>query len=191
MTEASHKRPPRKRSVKKSSAVQILVPCAPHELGSFESIDWTLRAILAEVKQNRGQYPHSERAPTIREVLFRAGLSKRYLEYQGGNPYRDSLKERYKKKIKRVLGRIATARYRSQSAAQSAAEKAGTDSSAWFKLRDQLQALKQRWVEAELEYIDAKSRARKLEESVQELTGENERLRSLLAESNIRVLHRP
>ncbi len=191
MTEVSHKRRPRRHTAKKGAAApRILVPCAPHDLESFERIDWTLRTILKEVKQNRGKYPHSARAPTIREVLVRGGLSKTYLEFQGGNLYRENLKERYKKKIKRVLGRIATARYRSQSPAQSAAETARADTSAWSKLRDQLQALKQRWVEAELEYIDAESRVRKLEESVQELTGENERLRSLLTESNIRVLHR-
>ncbi|MEW6631297.1 MAG: hypothetical protein AB1440_10545 [Pseudomonadota bacterium] len=42
-----------------------------------------------------------------------------------------------------------------------------------------------------LEFIDAKSQIRKLEEALRELTGENEKLRHLLAESNIRVLHRP
>lgn len=172
------------------SARRIFVPCAPLDLDSFGRIDWTLRTVLKEVKQNHGKYPHSVRAPTIREVLLRSGLSVKYLEFQGGSPYREVLKTRYKKKIKRVLRRIKSGRYLSVSNSQPS-DSGRMEPHSWSKLRGQLQSLKQRWVEAELEYIDAENRIRELQAVVEELTEDNERLRNLLSDLGVHVLHNP
>lgn len=191
MTESSHKHPnPKRPTGTHRASRRVFVPCAPMELESFSRVDWVLRTILKEVKQNHGKYPHSDRAPNVREVLLRAGLSKTYLEFQGGTAYREHLKARCKKKIKRVLGRIKSGRYRSASRSQATPNGERSESAAWFKLQEQLRSLKQRWVEAELEFIDAENRVRDLEKIVQSLTGENERLRGLVAESNIHILHR-
>ncbi|NMG38534.1 hypothetical protein GRZ55_04660 [Chelativorans sp. ZYF759] len=145
---------------------------------------------MEEVKHNRGEYPYSSRAPTIREVLFRAGLSARYLENQNGTRSRETLKARCKEKIKRVLRRVKSGRY---NAARRTHKADGNrhEPSRWVELREKLQSLKQRWAEQELEYIDAQNCIQEYEGRLQELTAEVDRLRNLLAASNIHILHRP
>lgn len=182
----SHRQTPER---KPPVARRVFVPCAPLELKSFARIDWALRAILKEVKKNHGKYPHSERAPNIREVLLRASLSTRYLERQNGSTYREALKGRYKEKIKRVLRRIKSGRYVTSSIRPLGGEERESSSS-FLKLQEQLRTLKERWVKAELEFIDAQVRLQSLEEEIQELNKEKSRLRDLLAASNVHILQR-
>lgn len=145
-----------------------------------------MRAILADVKQHHGRYPFSAGAPKITDVLKRAGLSERFLEKQGGSPFREKQKAHYKKLIKRVLRRVKSGRYFPTNGGIGN-QHAGSSAS-WLALQSQLAGLKQAWVEAELEYIESQNRAVELEKLTSDLRAENQRLLGLLSDAGIRLL---
>lgn len=165
---------------------RVFVSVAPSELTSFERIKWALRNILTDVKRHNGIYPYSAGAPKIADVLKRAGLSERFLEKQGGNLLREKQKAHYKKLIKRVLRRVKSGRYfpiKSRTGHQHSER-----SASWLALQAQLNGIKQAWIEAELEYIDAQNRVGELDKLANELRAENDRLLGLLAGAGIHVL---
>ena len=162
------------------------MPVAPSELPSTERIRWALRKILAEVKQHGGTYPFSAGAPKIADVLKRAGLSERFLEKQGGNLLRERQKARDKKLIKRVLRRVKSGRYfpiKDRGGPQQTERSAD-----WSALTAQLVSIKQAWVEAELEHIEAQNRVVELEKIANDLRAENDRMLGLLTDAGIHIL---
>jgi len=165
---------------------RVFVPVAPTELASFERIKWALRRILTEVKQHNGIYPFSVGAPKIADVLKRADLSERFLEKQGGNLLREKQKAYYKMLIKRVLRRVKSGRYfpTKDRPGHHQTER----SASWLALQAQLIGIKQAWVEAELEYIDAQNRAVELEKIADDARAENGRLTGLLVDAGIHIL---
>jgi len=120
------------------------------------------------------------------DVLKRAGLSERFLEKQGGNPLRERQKAHYKKLIKRVLRRVKSGRYfpiKHRGGPQHTERAAD-----WSALKAQLVGIKQAWVEAELEYIEAQNRLVELEKIANDLRAENDRLMGLLKDAGIHIL---
>lgn len=168
--------PPQTMEPPLTTARRIFVPCAPTELDSFSRIDWVLRTMFTEVKRHR-RYPYTARGPTIREVLRRALLSDRFLEVQGGNPYREERKVRYKYKIKRVLGLLNNKKMPLPLRGTDT-DKLTASCKSERAARDELRSLRQRWVEAELEYTELQNRILALEGELRRLTSENVILRS-------------
>lgn len=165
---------------------RVFVPVAPSELASFERIKWALRKILTEVKQHNGIYPFSAGAPKIADALKRAGLSERFLEKQGGNLLREKQKAHHKKLIKRVLRRVKSGRYFPTK--DRTGHQHSERSASWLALQAQLIGIKQAWIEAELEYIEAQNRAGELEKLANDLRAENDRLVGLLVDAGIHIL---
>ncbi|MBH0240024.1 hypothetical protein [Methylobrevis albus] len=141
---------------------------------------------MAEVKQHSGTYPFSAGAPKIADVLKRAGLSERFLEKKGGNLLRERQKAHHKKLIKRVLRRVKSGRYFpiKDRGGQQHTERFGD----WSAISAQLVGIKQAWVEAELEHIEAHNRVVELENLANDLRAENDRLLGLLTDAGIHFL---
>lgn len=134
-----------------------------------EAIERSQRLIERDVEKHHGIYPMG--AITAAEVLRRAGLNVRLLAKPRHHELRAEVNawvERVQKRVlqgSEVIRRAVTER---KDVAEATAD-----------------AIRQRWVEAELEYVEAQNAMRKLHARCAELEAENARLRASLGGPNV------
>ncbi|CAN7404506.1 hypothetical protein LJR231_002562 [Phyllobacterium sp. LjRoot231] len=133
---------------------RMFVPSAPDGLSSLAKIDWALRSIMKEVKNGNGNYPYG--TLNIQEVIRRAGVGRTYLESKGLSKNIENSKVGCKNKIKRVI-RILKGKYYYDIVDTNPV----TTTLIYQKMAIDI---KQKWVEAELEYIEMSNRLKAYED---------------------------
>jgi triphosphoribosyl-dephospho-CoA synthetase len=140
------------------------------------ALEKAMRKIEADIEKNDGIYPYSKSEITTAEVLRRAGLSLTLLQKPRHRELRDNVNawvEGVQLKLRKGIKVVRSALTERTAAAQS-----------------EVDLIRQRWCEAELEYIENINSLTILTEACARLEAENARLRVELAGSNVLPLHR-
>lgn len=127
--------------------------------------------IERDFERNHGIYPYNAGSVTATEVLRRAGLERTFLAKPRHRELRDDVNVWVKAVQKRIL--LGAEVIRRAVTEQKDAARAEAD------------AIRQRWAEAELEYVDAQVTLEDLRTRCAALEAENAKLRALTAGKNI------
>lgn len=129
------------------------------------------RSIERDVEKNFGIYPYNSGSVTAAEVLRRAGLDVRLL----AKPRHRELRDHVNLWVKNVQGRTLRG-----AAVIRRAVTEGRDVA-----RAELDAIRQQWAEAELEFVEAEAALQSVRTKCAVLEDENARLRGLLSGTNV------
>ncbi|MBO1905299.1 hypothetical protein KHP60_09720 [Microvirga sp. 3-52] len=135
-----------------------------------------MRQIEADIERYEGIYPYAKGEVTAAEVLRRARLSSTLLQKPRHRGLRDEVKawvDRVQMKLRKGLKVVRRAVTERADAA-----------------KDEVRLIRQRWAEAELEYIENANKIDELTKECARLEAENARLKAALAGENVHPLER-
>jgi len=140
---------------------------------SVRAIHDAMRTIQCEFERNEGIYPLNGGKITVQEVLRRAGKSSAYLEKKSEKIIQ--LKGEVARWVTEVNGRAL----RGAKTIRKAVTERIT------QVADDLRMLRQRYAEAELEYLETQQQLAAAQKTIEELRQQNARLQSKISEGKV------
>jgi hypothetical protein len=132
-------------------------PSAPIGLSVDERLTWAMQSIDEEMASVNGVFSISDRGPTLQMVLWRAGLSRSFLERKKKDSSRDELQLERKNRIKAWLGKPTNSPPITRVSTASTA----SDGLVEYELRQYIH-------EVELELVEANARIAELEARIED-----------------------
>jgi hypothetical protein len=136
-----------------------------------------MRKIEADIERNEGIYPFADGVVSSAEVLRRAGLSAAALQKKQHRELRDG--------VNAWVAGIASKLARGATVVRRAVTERVDDAN------EEVRRIRQRWVEADLEYTDTTRENADLKNEVAKLKAENAQLRLALAGANVLQIRTP
>lgn len=138
---------------------------------TVDAVRKAMKKIELDLEANDGVYPYANGEISAAEVLRRAGMSNTALQKPRHREIRDE--------VNAWVADVRTKMRRGAKVVRRAVTERANAADA------ELRMLRQRWVEAELEYVETASRLAELEKRCAHLETENESLRQKVAGYNI------